>query len=85
MSKVRQVMSPERRERRRKIKRILGYESDHVSCTNCHREFTAYEIDTDDYVAVIGRTASVIFCRKCFRELYLPGGGGIDRHDKEAI
>lgn len=67
------VMSPERKARRRKIKKMTGHESDYVSCTGCHREFSNYEIDNDEVIAVIGRCGGVTYCKECFRKEFLRG------------
>lgn len=71
---ARTQMNPIQRERRRKIKKMTGRDSDHISCTGCHREFTNYEIDHDKVIAVIGRTASVAYCEDCFRKFFAGGG-----------
>lgn len=70
MSIQRNYVSPEQRERRRKIKRMTGRESDYASCSACNKYFTNREIDNDEVIYSAGKTGTVRFHKKCFKELY---------------
>ena len=70
MSIQRNVISPEQKERRRKIKKMTGSESDYAACSACNEYFTNWEIDNDEVIYSVGKTGTVRFHKKCFKELY---------------
>lgn len=67
------ILSPEEKARRRKIKRMTGFESSTVLCSYCHKPLTDREIDNDDLIYSVGRIGHVVYHKCCFRELFAGG------------
>lgn len=78
MSVQRLTKTPEELARRRKIKRMTGYESDTLRCSVCKKLFTNREIDTEKVIYSIGRTGCIAVCKTCFKKLYSGGGNSPD-------
>ena len=61
------------RARRRKIKKMTGYESNRCFCSVCHKLFTDREIDRDEIIYAVGKLGSVQMHKRCFKKLYSGG------------
>ena len=77
-----QTLSTEQKARRRKIKRITGFESDTLICSCCHKPLTDREVDMDDFIYSVGRIGYIVYHKSCFKAVFAGGGNpSLDRKE----